>query len=1078
MFIESIEIFGFKTFVKNTKFVLSKGITCIVGPNGSGKSNIVDAIRFAFGENKLNLLRAGVSSDLIFSGSATKAPMNVASVKIILNNEDRTLPIKTPRVIIERRIVRDKGTRYFVNGEETGKENVFEIFKKANIFGINHAIVGQGRIEEILLAKPEEKKNIIDGVSGILDLRKKKEEAEKNLLEAEENLLKVYSLFKVAKEEYEKVLAEAKKVHIYYALQSDLKKAEEKLLNYRIEKVKEKLEMLNIGLEEKKKEEGSIVEKLLDLKKAYEDNYKEFTLKQKELEDLKEKKESLILEKTKLLNLIDSYNNFIDLKKNELTELNLRKEKLEKTKNYILFDTKEIEKNIEKLENEQNIVKAQLTQSETKLKEKLDALIPLEKEFEEFKQLLSEKQSKRVKLEKLIASFEKEIELAKLKIEEINKKLKLYENLEEYDTLALKSQLRDIESEISQKNEELIDIDKKHAVIGFQLKTLKKEIDAFRIPSFKENSLGYYLKVDKNIFGLKDYFEGIIVNSIEEIKAKDGERFFLDTQFNIENTSIDNLIPISNFFKENNKFLYGIYLAKNLESALKVFRENFNKVYIREIITEDGYVVLSPFEVEKKRGLNLQIENEYKSLREESENIANSMNVLKEEILTLEKEKEEILTDIEKANETDRKKREKTNLLSEIENYKQTIEEKTEIVSKLKTDLEELMSKYISFDDEKLSSARKLVETLRDTISNLKLREKELELRLENATREIDEKRRRTTNIDRDLEEIEKEKQNIEKLINEKESALKGLIDKLNALELDILHFSKELEEKKGSFTEIENLIKNISAKIEEHTEMKESFRDILQRIEINIAREETNLENLINEAKEKGLRVYELDYEIDEEALKINILKLKKELETLTPLDFTSVEREEALKTSFEEKKSAYEDVATSKKELQKYVKEIDTKIKNTFDKTFEDLKKHFQNIFLSIFGSGEADLEKIYDDNGEVKGVEMVVRLPFKRKQPLNMLSGGEKSLVALAFLFAIFEVNPSPFYVLDEIDASYDDENVYKFGNLIEKFSKKSQFIIITHNKQTMEKGDILYGITMEEDGISKAVSLKLV
>jgi len=378
----------------------------------------------------------------------------------------------------------------------------------------------------------------------------------------------------------------------------------------------------------------------------------------------------------------------------------------------------------------------------------------------------------------------------------------------------------------------------------------------------------------------------------------------------------------------------------------------------------------------------------------------------------------------------------------------------------------------------KLSSERKSVEALRDTISKLKLREKELELRLENALREIDEKRRRITNIDRDLEEIEKEKQNIEKLINEKENALKGLIDNVNALELDIVNLSKELEEKKKAFVEIENLIKNISAEIEEHNNIKESFRDTLQKIEINIAKEETNLENLINEAKEKGLKVYELDYEIDEEALKVNILKLKKELESLAPLDFTSVEREEALKASFEEKKSAYEDVATSKKELQKYVKEIDTKIKNTFEKTFEELKKHFQNIFLSIFGSGEADLEKIYDDNGEVKGVEMVVRLPFKRKQPLNMLSGGEKSLVALAFLFAIFEVNPSPFYVLDEIDASYDDENVYKFGNLIEKFSKKSQFIIITHNKQTMEKGDILYGITMEEDGVSKAVSLKLV
>lgn len=140
--------------------------------------------------------------------------------------------------------------------------------------------------------------------------------------------------------------------------------------------------------------------------------------------------------------------------------------------------------------------------------------------------------------------------------------------------------------------------------------------------------------------------------------------------------------------------------------------------------------------------------------------------------------------------------------------------------------------------------------------------------------------------------------------------------------------------------------------------------------------------------------------------------------------------------------------------------------------------MKVHFQNIFIDIFSQGEATLEKIFDDSEEVAGVEISVRLPFKKKQPLSVLSGGEKTLVALAFLFAIFEINPSPFYILDEVDAALDDENVYKFGNLIEKFSEQSQFLIITHNKQTMEKADILYGITMEEDGLSKVVSLKLV
>jgi len=218
MYLESIEIYGFKTFVNNTKIILSKGINCIVGPNGSGKSNIVDAIRFLFGENKLSLLRVAETSDLVFAGSSTREAMNTASVKVIINNEDRQLPIKTPRVIIERRLIKGSDSRYFLNGEGSSLQDVLEIFRSANIYGLNQAIVGQGRIEELLLARPEEKKALIDRVAGIYDLRKKKEEATKKLIETEENLSKVGSLLSTVKQEYERILSESQKVHIYYTL--------------------------------------------------------------------------------------------------------------------------------------------------------------------------------------------------------------------------------------------------------------------------------------------------------------------------------------------------------------------------------------------------------------------------------------------------------------------------------------------------------------------------------------------------------------------------------------------------------------------------------------------------------------------------------------------------------------------------------------------------------------------------------------------------------------------------------------------------------------------------------------------
>jgi len=1078
MYIESIEIFGFKTFVNNTKIILSKGVTCIVGPNGSGKSNIVDALRFLFGENKLSLLRASESSDLIFAGSSSRQPMNVASVKIIINNEDRTLPIKTPRVIIERRIVRDKESRYLVNGEDSSRENVFEIFRKANIFGINHAIVGQGRVEEILLAKPEEKKLMIDRVAGILDLKRKKESAEENLRTSEENLSKVSVFLNSIKDEYEKALRESQKVHIYYTLTSELKTNEEKLINYRIKKIKENISTLNIGLEEKRKEEEALLEKILVLKKDYEELYKVYKEKESKLEELNKKREEINLKNTTTSNQIDKINNFIDLKRSELTELNIRKEKLSRTKSYIEEDIKKIEENIERLQNDLTLTLANQTKLEARLKESLLKLSPLESEFEKFNKALQEKQQERVRIEKKISSLEKEVEFANLRINEIEKKLNILSNLKEFNIEALEKKIESLKAEIKEKEDLLKKLEEENAVLNFRIKTLKETIESYTIPSFKEGSLGYVLELDKNFFGLKDYLEGIIVSDVNEIKESNSKRFFVDLNFDFEEQQIEGLTPISNFFPNKVKFLNHIYLAKDLETALRIFRENFQKHYIREIITEDGYAVLSPYEVEKRSFLKLEESEEYNKLLEESKKNVETIQALRKEIAQLKETLENTQKELNLAKENEHKKEEKANLVSELKKEKELIENNTSQINKLKEELKEVMSKYVSFDDENLRNLRREVDLLKEEISKEKVKKREIELKIENLTKEKSDKERRIVSIENELKEIDNSINEIDINLEENQKRLKELIDELNKSQLDLKEVLSEIEAFKVGLKEEENKLKDISVEIEEANEMKESLRESIQKIELNIAKEEANLENLMEEVKEKDLRVFDINYEIKENALRDEITRLKKEIELLNPIDFTSVEKESELKKQYEEKKSVYEDVLTSKRELEKYVKELDKTIKETFEKTFEKLKENFQKIFVEIFGAGEATLEKIFDETNEVKGVEISVRLPFKRKQPLSVLSGGEKSLVALAFLFAIFEINPSPFYVLDEVDAALDDENVYKFGKLLETFSQKSQFIVITHNKQTMEKGEFLYGVTMEEDGISKVVSLKLV
>lgn len=1076
MYIESIEIYGFKTFVNNTKFILSRGITCIVGPNGSGKSNIVDAIRFLFGENRLSLLRASESSDLIFAGSTSKEPMNIASVKIVINNEDKTLPIKTPRVIIERRIVRGKETRYIVNGNDSSLQNVQEIFKSSNIFGLTHAIVGQGRIEEILLSKPEEKKAIIDRVAGITDLRKRKEEAKKKLEETEDNLAKASVVLTSIKTEYDRVLREAKKVHIYYALISDLKVLEEKLYSFRLLKLREELSKLKIGLEEKKKEESDVQKHLLEIKGQYEEVNSRLQEAQKKLELLTEKREELNIKKNKVSSNIDSTKNLIELKESELTELNLRKERLLKTKSYLISDVEKNNLDLEKLkddllklENDENVLKSQYTM-------KKNELSVVEEEYNKFSEQLKQRESERITIEKKISAFEKEVEIGNRKLQEISRKLEPLKTLERVNIDEIKEKLQQLDIEIEEKKKALQEKEKEIAVLEFRIKSLKSLLESAKVATFSDGSLGKTLHISKNLFGLKDYLEGVIVNSIDEIKNKDGKRFFVEAFAEGPQPEVDGLTPISKILGVENKFLTGIYYADTLEEAIKKFNDYKGITHIREIVTGDGFIVLSPFEVEKSSGINIEEERQYNALLSKLSGLKENLKVEKENLNVLENRKVLLLSELEKAKEIERLLMERARLTEEFENIKKDVEKFENILSGLKEERTRKLLDRITFDTTKLTSIRSEVEKLREEISKLMLRKKELELKIESINKNTDELKRRISSIDREVEELEVKREKLSKELEGFEDELNNLITLLNELELDLVSATHEIDGVKSEVSSVKENEANLRIRLEELNDQKESIHAAIEKIELNIARVEVSISSLLSEMEEKELEERHVDSDLKEESLKSEIQKLRKEIEELQPLDFTSIDKENELKANYEEKKTVFDDISSSKRELEKYIKELETTIKNKFDKTFDALNTHFERIFVEIFGEGEAKIEKVLDEFSEVKGVEISVRLPFKKKQPLSVFSGGEKSLVALAFLFAIFEVNPTPFYVLDEVDAALDDENVYKFGKLLESMKEKSQLIVITHNKQTMEKADILYGITMEEAGISKVVSLK--
>ncbi|MGC9125806.1 MAG: AAA family ATPase, partial [Caldisericaceae bacterium] len=331
MYLEEIELFGFKTFVSNTKIILSKSITAIVGPNGSGKSNVVDAMRWILGETKFTLLRATESSDLIFSGSSTKSPLNVASVKMIFNNEDHKLPIKTPRFVIERRIYRSKESHYYVNGEESSLQNVLSIFNAGGIFGANFAIVGQGRVEEILLARPEEKKGILDKVAGIESFKKRRDEALKRLQETDENLVRVYDRLSELRREAERIVNEAKKAHLYYMLVDKLKALEATYYSSKITTLSEEIELIKMGLESFNSEYREITKLISDKKQHFEEVHSSLLAATQQYELTKQKTNENRIEVARLIEKQNAIRDKIKMLQGKNEENKLRIEKLQRT---------------------------------------------------------------------------------------------------------------------------------------------------------------------------------------------------------------------------------------------------------------------------------------------------------------------------------------------------------------------------------------------------------------------------------------------------------------------------------------------------------------------------------------------------------------------------------------------------------------------------------------------------------------------------------------------------------------------------------------------------------------------------
>lgn len=977
MYLKEIVTTGFKSFADKLDIKLDDKITCIVGPNGSGKSNVVDAVRWVLGEQSVKSLRGdGSMSDVIFSGSKSRNPLNVASVELVFDNTDHYINVPYTEISIKRKVYRTGENEYYLNGEKCRLKDVTNLLLDTGMGKESFNIISQGEVEKILSNSPNDRRVIFEEAAGILKYKRRKEEALRKLDRTHNNLDRVNDIINELEIQVEPLKEQSEKATEYLENKKGLDNYEVALLAYDIENYNQQLEQV-------KQKKEKIDKEILTLSNesssadisALEDNNK--------LEKLEQEKSALNTELLKVTEEVEKINGEKNLLK-ERSKTNKEEEVLKETIRTTLEKKGQIEKNIAVLTEEIN----NITKEQSSKNEKYKAL---ETEITTTKNKKNYLMSNYSKLDQDLISLNHKISSLRIEIEQST------DLPNSVRTILKETSLTGIHNTIGN----IINID------DVYLKALNVAISAnknFVITSDEESAKKAINYLKDNHLGRATFFPLNIIK----------ERYIDSDTLNLIKNNPDFIDVLSNLLTYNKKYQniienqFGtIIISKDLDSANRLSKIIRNRY---KIITLDGDVI-----------------NVGGSMTGGSLNKTKSIITTKQELKYLE-EKEQ-------------------NLKAEIVTLKDELSKINDIISKLEEE------NYLK-EKEKIATTELL-----NTKNNELLR------------------------IKQDYEAIKKEWENLETISNnsvsEKEQELIKLFHEKSSLkeqlQLRLKMVTKETEELKAKIEETQATYKLKNATLRNLEKTSRELEILINRLDVKI----DNMLNVLSEdyelTFERAKSDYSLDIEPDEARVKVNTYR--NNIKRIGMVNLGAIEEYERVNTRYSFLTNQREDLLKAENTLLEIMNEMDEVMEEEFKNTFMAIQTEFQKVFKELFKGGQASLKLTDPSNMLTTGVEIVASPPGKKLTTISLLSGGEKTLTAISLLFAILNVRSVPFCLFDEVEAALDEANVAGFGTYLNNYRDKTQFLIITHKKKTMEYANTLYGITMQESGVSKLVSVKL-
>lgn len=1052
MYLKELNLFGFKSFPEKTSLKFDSGITAVVGPNGCGKSNVFDSIKWALGEQSPKSLRGTKMEDIIFNGTENYPALNYAEVSLNFSNEDKYLPINYNEVVISRRLYRSGESQYFINKSPVRLKDVQNLFLGTGIGESTYSFVEQGKIEVFLSYKPEDKRLIFDEASGIVKYKERKRETLRRLAEADDNIVRLEDILKEVRRQISYLERQAEKAEKYKKTKEELIEIEKKIAAKKREELDKKITDSAGSLNSSKEKEADI-ENQLDALSS-------------ELKDINEKQRILREELDQANTLVVSTQAQIQTYQNNIEFSSQRIEELEARSNQLAASAKILEEKINNQNTRKEEEKMRLDAIEEELIKSEHDLSNLEKNKADNtekikitqKDLKSQKENILILEEKKSKSHNSIIELQAQISTLLNRKKRLLLDKGKLDNL------------LSYNSEKLEKSEAVYAAVLDQLNQLKDKKQGL---AKEESQINQEMESLKNSLSEKekDFFElNASYQFLKDFRSK-YETFSrkenITVIFEKDPGNINKLVASlknTEFIREG-----GVFKAK-LEAKVIAFEEE----QLRQKIT-DLEIKISQIK-EKIVALTAQKQSLDGKLASEDSKIENHKHNLSQA-----------------QQDKDSAKREVARLKEEYELVDEETKNTLEEINKLEKDREEAEQSTNSSGQE-LDNANNSLNSLQAAIEETerKIRETDIQVAQMKAEKEslYKEKNSISSKVNFLQEEIESFKKNIQQVKAEKESGtsqVASLQEKINQLKQKIERDAQSIKdsvEKKEMLQQKEfNLNKETSLEREKIDNLKQELNKLQQTI-YNQKLQVQSLEYGKEKIKDYLQQVYNLEVDLSalelaedsREDLDQNKEKLQKRLNSLGEVNLVAIEEFQELKERRDFLEGQRLDLVTSKDNLKKAINKINRTSRQIFLEIFEKIQKEFKKNYKFLFNGGRANLILIDPNDILESGVEIEVQPPGKKLQNVSLLSGGEKALTAIALIFSIFTVRPSPLCVLDEIDAPLDEANVDRFNHILKDFARNAQFILISHNKKTMSNADVLYGVTMQKKGVSKLVSVK--